>query len=157
MQYDLGYSSTHIVDLNRSKWDEGRSDRKRGIYYFSEGPDAKVYIKQSDYTDKASRPEHILKFIGLDNVPNYRARWGAEIVTTEDPYWPEPIVPDGDNKYVIMDSVLVKIARMEDYIDDRQAERDRGKAGHNEESANFNAESTASGIQSWSKVERLKQ
>lgn len=155
MQYDLAYSNTHIVDLNRSKWDAARSDRKRGIYIFDPGPEAKVYIKQSDYEDNASRPNHILKFVGLDNVPQYRARFGAEMVTLEDPYWPEPIVPDGEGKYVILDAVLMKIGRMEDYIDSRQAERERGKAGHLEDDAKFNADARAEGVHL--DVERLKK
>ena len=155
MQYDLGYSNTHIVDLTRSRWDEVRSDRKRGIYYFSEGPDAKVYIKQSDYADNASRPNHILKFVGLDNVPQYRSRFGAEIVTTADPYWPEPIVPDSDDKYVILDAVLVKISDMERYIDTRQSERARGNAGHLEDDRKFNADARADGVHL--DVDRLKK
>jgi hypothetical protein len=156
MLYDLAEVNSHIVDLNRSRWDKERSDRKRGIYYFSEGPDAKVYIKQSDYQDNASRPNHILKFVAIENVPVYRSRFGAELVGIDDPYWPEPVAPDSEGKYVILDAVLVKIGRMEDYIDFRKSERDRGKGGHNEASDNFNADAKASGVNSWSKTDKLK-
>jgi hypothetical protein len=146
MQYDLAYSNTHIVDLNRSKWDRERSDRKRGVYFFYPGPDAKVYIKQSDYMDAASRPNHLCKFVGLDNVPQYRSRYGAELVTIDDPYWPEPIVPDAEGKYVILDAVLVKISDIEGYVDSRQLERERAKAGHLEDDAKFNADARAEGV-----------
>jgi len=142
--YDLADVKEHIVDLNRTDWDKERSDREKGRYYFN-GP--KVYVKTSDYFDSASRPKHILKFISKeDSLPHYRAKFGAEPVTTSDPYWPEPMVPNADGQYVIIDAILIKIAAMEDYIDFKSAERQRGRAGHEQEDANFNSRATAEGV-----------
>ena len=123
--YDLAQLNTHIVDLNRSDWDKERSDRKAGIYHFN----SKVYIKTTDYNDAASRPNHIMKFVDVDRLPDYRAKFGASPVTTDDPYWPEPMVPTADGKYIYIDAILVKIPEMEAYIDFRQAERNKGHGG----------------------------
>ena len=133
--YDLAELTTHIVDLNRSDWNKERSDRQAGIYHFA--PGSKVYIKKSDYDDSASRPAHILKFVDVERVPYYRAKFGAEPVTIHDPYWPEPMVPDANGQYKYIDAILVKIADMEGYIDYRQDERSRGHAGLKEEGAAF--------------------
>jgi hypothetical protein len=144
MLYDLATVMKQIVDLNRTDWDKERSVREKGIYYFN-GP--KVYIKNSDYEDRASRPKHILKFISLtDSLPYYRSKFGAEPVTIYDDYWPEPMVPNADGQYVIVDAVLVKIANMEDYIDYRIAEQKKGQVGHEQEDDNFNARATAEGV-----------
>ena len=146
MLYDLAEVNSHIVDLKRSDWDKDRSMRDKGIYYFASKPDAKVYIKKSDYMDDASRPAHLLKFVDVERIPHYRSKFGAELVTVHDPYWPEPMVPDAEGKYQIMDAVLIKIANMEDFIDFKVAERDRGKAGHLESDAKFNADAKVAGI-----------
>lgn len=138
--YDLAELNTHIVDLNRSDWDKERSDPKNGIYYFT----SKVYIKTSDYFDAASRPSHILKFIDAERLPDYRSKFGASPVTTSDPYWPEPMVPNADGKYIYIDAMLVKIADMQGFINFRQAERNKGNGGFAEEVATFQGE--ASGI-----------
>ena len=134
--YDLAELNTHIVDLNRSAWDKERSDRKNGIYHFN----SKVYIKTSDYYDAASRPKHILKFIDIDRLPDYRAKFGASPVTTDDPYWPEPMVPNADGKYIYIDAMLVKIPDMEGYINFRQTERNKGHGGFAEEVGKYQAE-----------------
>ena len=135
--YDLAELNTHIVDLNRSKWDKDRSNRRGGIYFFNPAPGSKVYIKKSDYDDSASRPAHILKFVDVERLPYYRAKFGAEPVTTNDPYWPEPMPPDANGQYKYIDAILVKIADMESYIDYRQDERSRGHAGLKEEGQAF--------------------
>jgi hypothetical protein len=145
MLYDLADVQQHIVDLNRTPWDKERSVREKGIYHFT-GP--KVYIKKSDYEDSASRPKHILKFISKeDSLPHYRAKFGAEPVTINDQYWPEPMVPNAEGQYVIIDAILVKIANMEDYIDFRIADRQKGKVGHEQEDANFNARAISEGVE----------
>jgi len=144
MLYDLAEVKEHIVDLNRTPYDKERSVREKGQYYFN-GP--KVYVKTSDYFDSASRPKHILKFISKDDsLPHYRAKFGAEPVDIHDPYWPEPMVPNAEGQYVIIDAILIKIAAMEDYIDFKSAERTRGKVGHEQEDANFNSRATAEGV-----------
>jgi hypothetical protein len=144
MLYDLGELNSHIVDLNRSDWDKERSDRSQGVYFFKPTPGAKVYIKKSDYDDSASRPAHILKFIDVEKLAYNRAKFGAEPVTTSDPYWPEPMVPNADGKYIYMDAILVKIADMEGYIDFRQAERNRA-TGFKEARERFNDTAGAAG------------
>ncbi len=146
MLYDMAEVIKHYVDLNRSHWDKERSDKKRGIYYFDHSPDAKVYIRQADYKDSNTRPGHILKFISLDNVAYYRAKFGAEIVTTDDPYWPEPMVPDAEGKYVITDAVLIKIADMEGYLNFREKERARGNVGHESIDGKFNSDAQSAGV-----------
>lgn len=139
--YDLAQLNTHIVDLNRSDWDKERSDRSAGIYLFN----SKVYIKTSDYYDAASRPSHILKFIDIDKLPEYRAKWGGSPVTTDDPYWPEPMVPNSDGKYIYQDAMLAKIADMDGYIRFRQSERNKGHGGFAEEVSNFQNEANGIG------------
>jgi hypothetical protein len=144
MLYDLADVKEHIVDLNRTSWDKERSVREKGQYYFN-GP--KVYVKTSDYLDSASRPKHLLKFISKDDsLPHYRAKFGAEPVTIHDPYWPEPMVPNAEGQYVIIDAILIKIAAMEDYIDFKNAEHQRGLIGHEQEDANFNSKTSSEGI-----------
>jgi len=137
MLYDLAEVFAHIVDLNRSKWDRERSIPEKGIFVFEKSPDAKVYIKQSDYMDAASRPKHVLKFIDIERLPYYRSKFGASPVLSSDPYWPEPMTPDSEGKFVIMDALLVKIEDMEGYLDYRWNERERGKAGIREEGRQF--------------------
>jgi hypothetical protein len=144
--YDLAELNSHIVDLNRSKWDKERSDRQSGIYYFDSAPGSKVYIKKSDYDDSSSRPAHILKFIDIERLPYNRAKFGAEPVTTNDPYWPEPMVPDANSQYKYIDAILVKIADMESYIDYRQAERSRGHSGLKEEGRTFTSATKSEGV-----------
>lgn len=160
MLYDLADVNQHIVDLNRSKWDPKRSDKAKGIYYFEPGQ-PKVYIKKSDYEDSASRPKHILKFIDVDRLPYNRAKFGAEPVTIHDPYWPEPMVPNAEGQYVIMDALLVKIADMESYIDYRQAERNRGNTGMKEEGGSFSSATASGGValkdSDISNIDRQKQ
>ena len=143
MLYDLATVKDHIVDLNRTDYDKDRSVREKGQYHFN-GP--KVYIKKSDYEDSASQPKHILKFISKEeSLPYYRAKFGAEPVTTSDPYWPEPMVPNAEGNYVIIDAILVKIANMEDYVDFRIAEHDKAKVGHEQMDSNFNSQMEAEG------------
>lgn len=144
MLYDLAEVQQHIVDLSRTDWDKERSVREKGHYYFL-GP--RVYIKKSDYEDSASRPKHILKFIDKEgSLPHYRAKFGAEPVTINDPYWPEPMAPNAEGQYVIIDAILVKIANMEDYIDFRISDRQKGSVGHEQVDANFNANAVAEGV-----------
>jgi hypothetical protein len=143
--YDLAELTTHIVDLNRSNWDEARSDRQNGIYHFNPAPGSRVYIKKSDYDDSASRPAHILKFVDVERLPYHRAKFGAEPVTIHDPYWPEPMVPDANGQYKYIDAILVKIADMESYIDYRQVERSRGHAGLKEEGQVFSSAANSEG------------
>lgn len=141
--YDLAELNTHIVDLNRSDWDKERSDRGAGVYHFN----SKVYIKTSDYYDAASRPKHILKFIDVDKLPDYRAKFGASPVTTDDPYWPEPMVPNSDGKYIYIDAMLVKIADMEGFINFRQSERNKGHGGFKKVAEGFQSEAQGIGAQ----------
>ena len=140
MLYDLAEVNNHIVDLKRSRWNKDMSVREKGIYIFDHDPEAKVYIKVSDYQDSAARPDHILKFIDTEKLPYYRAKFGAEPVTIHDRYWPEPMVPNAEGQYVIMDALLVKIANMEDYLDFRAENRARGNKGHLEEDKRFDGE-----------------
>jgi hypothetical protein len=139
--YDLAELNTHIVDLDRSDWDKERSDRTNGVYFFN----SKVYVKTSDYYDAASRPKHILKFIDVDRLPDYRAKFGASPVTTSDSYWPEPMVPNPDGKYIYIDAMLVKISDMEGYINFRQAERNKGHGGFKKVAEEFQGEANVAG------------
>lgn len=142
--YDLAYLNTHIVDLDRSDWDKERSDRGAGIYHFNSKP---VYIKTSDYYDAASRPRYILKFIDVDNLPDYSAKFGGSPVTTSDPYWPEGMVPNADGKYIYQGSMLAKIADMEGYINFRQAERNKGHGGFKKVAEGFQSEAKGIGAE----------
>lgn len=139
--YDLAYLNTHIVDLNRSDWDKERSDRASGLYFFI----SKVYVKTSDYYDSASRPSHILKFIDIDKLPDYSSKFGGSPVTTSDPYWPEGMVPTADGKYIYQGSMLAKIADMREYIDFRQAERNKGHGGFKKVAEGFQGEANVAG------------
>jgi hypothetical protein len=100
-----------IVDLNRSKWDKENSEPGRGFYIFTE----KVYLKKSDYNDATSRPAYYLKFVdycdgeNTDNFKSYVMNYEASPVTTSDPYWPEPLSPNAEDRYVFKDTILVKI------------------------------------------------
>jgi hypothetical protein len=141
--YDLGELINHIVDLNRSDWDKERSDRAGGVYFFN----SKVYVKTSDYYDAASRPQHILKFVDVDRLPDYRAKFGASPVTTSDPYWPEPMVPNADGKYIYIDAILAKIPQMREYVEFRQAERNKGHGGFKESAEELQAEARTSGAE----------
>jgi hypothetical protein len=140
--YDLAYLNTHIVDLTRSKVDLTRSNKERGVYYFDPAPDSKVYVKTSDYMDSASRPPFLFKFIDKDKFGWYMAKFGAEPLTINDPYWPETMVPAADGVYSYMDGMFVKIPDMQSYIDFRQTERSKGNGGFAESSAEFNRQSS---------------
>ena len=162
MLYDLAEVKDHIVDLDRSKWDKERSDKKNGYYIFEKVPDAKVYIKSSDYEDKATRPKHVLRFVDIERMPYHRSKFGAEFVTSSDPYWPEPMVPDANDHYVIMDAVLVKISDIEGFVDFRVGEREKGlRSGYKEENKRFNQDAKSAGVglsdSDIEKSERLKQ
>jgi hypothetical protein len=139
--YDLAYLNTHIIDLDRSDWDKERSDRATGIYIFSK----KVYVKTSDYYDAASRPKYILKFIDVDNLPDYSAKFGGSPVTTSDPYWPEGMTPNADGKYIYQGSMLAKIADMAGYIDFRSKERNKGHGGFKKVAEEFQGEANVAG------------
>lgn len=138
-RYDIAYTNSHIVDLRRSKWDSKRSDRAKGVYFFEPGQ-SRVYVKKSDYDDSASRPPYIIRFIDIERLPEYRADFGAEPLNTNDPYWPEPMVPNADGQYAYKDGMFVKILDMEGFIDFRQAERNKGHGGFAEASAEFDHE-----------------
>lgn len=141
-RYDIAHVIAHIVDLNRSKWDPKRSDRAKGIYYFEPG-NPRAYVKKSDYDDKASRPPYIIRFIDIERLSEYRADFGAEPLTINDPYWPEHMIPNAEGQYSYKDGMFVKILDMEGFIDFRQAERNRGHGGFAEASAEFDRETAS--------------
>lgn len=122
MEYDLNFLKDHIVDLNRSKWEPNKSNRKKGIYTISE----KVYVKRSDYDDSKSRPHFVFKFIDKENsLTKYHTNFGATPVSVSDPYWPETMVPDAEENYTYLDAILVKIPDIRRYVESRQSERER--------------------------------
>jgi hypothetical protein len=114
----------HIVDLRRSKWDKERSNRKKGQYFFTE----KVYVKNTDYKDDTIRPDYVFFFVGYDlqdpqsGYDYWRMHYGAEPVTEEDDYWPEPLRPDEEGYYKFVDSLLVKVP-VEIWLDKVLADR----------------------------------
>ena len=123
-----------IIDLKRSKWDKEKSIPEKGIYVFENDSD-KVYYKNSDFNDEASRPDHVLKFVAYDNSDNYSQfrkyaqKFKAEPVTVGDPYLPELLTPDAENHYIFMDTILVKIP-INVWFSKKNEDRKRYDAGH---------------------------
>lgn len=101
-----------FVDLKRSTWDEKASDPSKGRYKFSK----KVYIKTSDYDDKAIRPRHVLAWNRWEKANDYyefkewERDFDAEAVKAADGlYWPEPLSPKADGTYQWKDSILMQV------------------------------------------------
>jgi len=138
-------SDVHIVDLNQSEWDKDRSEPEKGRYYFTK----KVYSKSSDYRDDAIRPKHVLKWIMYDKAEDfatmnhYRSKYNAETVIAGDPYWPEPLVPDSEGKYVFPpDTILVKIP-LEIWVEKLLLDKQNAKRGHEMADRQFKSETMA--------------
>lgn len=137
-----------VVDLKRSDWDPAKSDRAKGVYSFK----TKVYIKLSDYNDEVARPDHVLKWIGFEDDETsasyklYRQKYGAEPVTTEDPYFPELADIDAEGHYRYMDTILVKIPLVV-WLRKRVEDMERSKKStHAVVDAEFSSQTKAAGL-----------
>jgi hypothetical protein len=97
----------HIVDLNRSVIDEGKSDRKKGRLFFKK----RTYITDADYKDAQTRPRHKLEWANNEKegygVQTYQGM-GYDFVTKDDPYYPDGANTDGEGHYVWKDVILMK-------------------------------------------------
>lgn len=96
-----------IIDLKHSKWDEEKSNPKKGKYAFID----KKYI---DYKDKGRRPPYFFTWCHYDERNNYldlrswKVKWGYEEVTSRDDYIPEGLGPNVEGHYVYGDLILVR-------------------------------------------------
>jgi len=103
-------SDIKIVDLRRSELKRS-SNPKQGKYEF----DKKIYVERADYLNAQVRPPYKFQWNRYEPRTNYKEvrdwqiKLGASFVTIKDPYWPEGIPPDGEDKYVFGDAVLMKI------------------------------------------------
>jgi len=140
----LYLSDIKIVDLNRSEIDEEKSDRKKGKFKFKK----KVYFKQSDYLDGAVRPQHIIKHVGYEgenavsSFMTYQRLWQAELLTTDDPYWPEPLPADANGHYPFQDGIFVKIP-IEVWVEKHHEDIKRYDEGHKLVDRRFESEKRA--------------
>ena len=107
-----------IVDLENSEWDKEQSDRSKGKYVFTD----KRHI---DYrSPRVVKPRFIVKshrnspdvIMGLQ-YSNYE--W--TLLTTEDNYWPEGLVPNATGNYVFKDAIFMKCP-VTKYLENRRAE-----------------------------------
>lgn len=100
-----------IVDLKRSTWDKEKSDPSKGRYRFTK----KVYVKNSDYDDRATRPRWVFIWNRWEKANDYlefkewEQFYDAEAVKAGDDYWPEPLSPKADGTYQWKDSILMKV------------------------------------------------
>ncbi len=121
-------SDIKIVDLNRSELKRS-SDPDKGNYEFKR----KVYVERADYLNAQVRPPYVFQWNRYEPRTNYKEvrdwqiKLGASFVTTKDSYWPEGVPPDGEDKYVFGDAVLMKIP-LRAYLDEK--ERSRLRAEH---------------------------
>lgn len=104
----MNLGDVKVVDLKHSAWDAKESCPKKGHYVFSD----KKYV---NYTDRARRPDYFLTWERWDPRNGYReyndsrVKYGAShVLSTEKEFWPEGVPPDGENKYVFGDAVLIK-------------------------------------------------
>jgi hypothetical protein len=109
-----------FVDLRTSKWDKTKSDPLKGDYYFID----KKYINYRG--DRAAIPPFKFEWNRYNPKSNFReiedwkVKYKASFVTTDDPYWPEGIVPQ-NGLYITGDAVWMKIPIVE-YAKKRKAE-----------------------------------
>lgn len=120
-------SDVKIVDLNRSELEKS-SDPKKGKYDFKK----KVYVERADYLNAQVRPPYKFKWnryeprTNYKEVRDYQIRYGASFVTVKDPWWPEGVPPDGEDKYVFGDLVLMKIP-LRPYLEEKERNRLRAE------------------------------
>lgn len=92
-----------IVDLGASELDPKTTNKIAGEYAFI----SKRYVGQARRSPYYFYWERHVK--ENDYLDSRSARYdGYSYVTVEDDFWPEPIPPDGDGKYVFKDVVLMK-------------------------------------------------
>ena len=116
------------IDLNRSEWDEKKSDPSKGMYELKH----KVYVRDGDYLQQDTRPPWVFMWNRYEPRTNYKEvrdwqiKYQATFVTLEDPYWPEGVPPDAEGKYVYGDAVLMKIP-LEVWMNKRIADSERSE------------------------------
>lgn len=130
-----------IVDLEVSVLDETKTNKQTGEYSFI----SKRYVGQERRTPYYFYWERYAK--ENDYIDSRHARYdGYSFVTTADPFWPEPIQPDGDGKYVFKDVVLMKgplKAEMENVLKNKRRSENESVATRNA----FNASARAAGAE----------
>lgn len=109
-----------FIDLRTSKWDDKKSNPSKGEYVFTD----KKYITYRG--DRAEAPPFKFEWNRYNPKSNFReiedwkVKYKASFVTTEDPYWPEGIVPQ-NGIYITGDLVWMKIP-IQEYAKKRKAE-----------------------------------
>lgn len=101
-------SDIRIVDLRYSEWDKSKSKPDKGEYHFTK----KVYTNQK-MADTTRGLDASYKFDWNRNdskaIRDWKIKYGYEMVTVKDPYFPEGTELSAESTFVFGDAVLMKI------------------------------------------------
>jgi hypothetical protein len=115
-----------IVDLTHSVLNKDGNNKKRGIYNFKK----KEYISYETKGRICPWKFMWVRYNSDDDyadVRDYQTSYGAEAVTTKDPYWPEPVRPNNEGIYRHRDTILMKIPLINwlRHLDEAEADSNR--------------------------------